>query len=463
MRLCCGVVQLLRDRTGCTLAEAAQCLGEPEDRITDWQMILHESNAPLPTLAELNDFCLFSLDIAQRRAVMTRLSNRPAVRRSEQSQKAPHSSHEHHVSPEQRMICAMANYLRAQFGFLQKDAAAAVGVSAPTLSTLNRRIEEDGGQGITQEEALRLLVERVGIEELTNLAETSPRIAQMRGEEQQKPLPPRNEFIQSDWRRICAMIEVLRVQFQYTVSQAAGILRVNLPSYYAWLRKLGQDGGHGIAPEEALILLERRLGSERLAHLAHTCPRTEQRMAAARHEADVHEPYDREDAEWQMFLAVELLLHVPDVDQVLACAAMQMSEATYERYRERFREREQTVEDRQRAAVLIVDLFDGELPKTQEEISQRLEELYGRKPASRFFRNVLEAIQMGDGESFEGCASDDYVPTDAIPGCREKQEVILGRIRRGDPSGFHPGDRCAYLNVKRADFIRMAIEEGMKK
>ncbi len=70
---------------------------------------------------------------------------------------------------------------------------------------------------------------------------------------------------------------------------------------------------------------------------------------------------------------------------------------------------------------------------------------------------------MGDGSTFEGHASDDYVPTDAMPGGREKQDVILGRIHRGDPSGFHPQDRCAYLDVKRADFIRMAIEEGMKK
>lgn len=395
---------------------------------------------------------------------MTRLSNKSAVRRPEQQQEAPRPSHKHHVSPEQRMICAMADYLRAQFGFLQKDAAAALGISAPTLSTLSGRIEEDGGQGITQEEAYRLLVERVGLEGLTDLAETSPRVARMRGEERQpKTLPLRNEYIQADWRRICAMIEVLRTQFLYTVPQAAGILHVNLPSYYAWLRKIGQDGGHGIVPEEAYLLLANRLGTSSLMDLAETCPVVRRKMAVARQETEERELYDRDDAEWQMFLAVELLLQILGIDRVLACAAMQMSEATYERYRLRYREREQTVVDRRRAAVLIVDLFEGDLPATQEEIRQRLEERYGQQPASRFFRNVLEAIQMGDGSTFEGRASDDYVPTDAMPGCREKHEVILERICRGDPSGFHPGDRCAYLDVKRADFIRMAIEEGMKK
>ncbi|MDD5103541.1 MAG: hypothetical protein PHX93_04030 [Candidatus Peribacteraceae bacterium] len=357
MRLCCGVVQLLCERTACTRAEAAQCLGESEDRITNWQMFLHESNVPLPTLADLNDFCLFSLDIAQRRAVMTRLSARQ--------------------------------------------------------------------------------------------------------EERQKSLSPRNEYIQSDWRRVCAMMDVLREQFSYTVSQAADILHAHLPNYYAWLRKLSRGGGHGIAPEEAYLLLEKKLGSRRLMKLASDCPGVRRRMVSDRQAEEECEPYDRDDAEWQIFLAVEILLEVPGIDQTLACVSLNVSEATYERYREQFGQREQTAEDRQRAAVLIVDLFDGELPKTQEEIRQRLQESYGQK--ANCFTNVLDAIRSGDGDSFEGRASDDYAPTDAMPGSHEKLQVMLQRIRRGDPSGFHSRDRCAYLEVKRADFIRDAIAEGMKK
>ncbi len=254
----------------------------------------------------------------------------------------------------------MAQYLRTKFGFLQKDAAAAVGVSAPALSTLSRRIEEDGGLGIAEEEALRLLIEKVGLEGLTNLAETSPRVAQMRGEKPQpKPLPLRNEYIQADWRRVCAMMEMLRTQFLFTVQQAAGILRVNLPSYYTWLRTLGQNGGHGIAPEEAYRLLSQRLGPNRLLDLASHSPCIQRKKPTARPEAQECELYDMEDAEWQIFLAIELLMQVPTVDQVIACAAMQVSEATYEHYRKVFGEREQTVTDRRRAAVLIVDLFDG--------------------------------------------------------------------------------------------------------
>lgn len=56
MRLCCGVVQLLCDRTGCTLAEAAQCLEESADQIADWQRVLQEHNDPQPGLAEINNF-----------------------------------------------------------------------------------------------------------------------------------------------------------------------------------------------------------------------------------------------------------------------------------------------------------------------------------------------------------------------------------------------------------------------
>lgn len=460
MRLCCGVIRLLCERTGCTPAEAAKCLDETEEQISAWQTILQENNAPPPGLAEISDFCLFSLPVSQRRAVMTRLSRRHADQPSGQAQK-PSPSPARNALQEHRRICAMSDYLRGQFGFLQKDAAAALGIAPSALSNWRTKVNAIGGHGITSEKVLFLLAKKVGLEKLTDLADASPRIARMRGEERQKPLPPRNEYIQSDWRRICDMIDVLRVQFLYTISQATEILHVGLPNYYKWHRKLSQNGGHGISPAEAFLQLARKLGPAQMTALADTCPRIAQKMVPVQDEADIHEPYDQEEAEWQIFLAVEILLEVPGIDRTLACASVHVSETVYEQYREKFGQREQAAEDRQRAAVLIVDLFDGELPRTQEEIRQRLQESYGQK--ADCFRNVLDAIRAGSGDSFEGRASDDYVPTDAMPGSWEKCEVILERIRCGDPSGFHPQDRCAYLDVKRADFIRMAIAEGMEK
>lgn len=460
MRLRCGVIQLVQERTGCTLGEAAKCLGESEETIIDWRARVQERNDPAPGLAELNNYCLFSLSVPERRAVMTRLS---AAQRPQQPHERSQSSRRPPTLPEeQRLICAMSQYLREQMGLLQKDAAAAFDIAPSVLSLWSKRVEESGGQTIAPEEAFSLLLKRLGLDGLADLAENSPRVARMRGEVRQKPLPPRNEYIQADWRRVCAMIELLRTQFLFTVPQSANILHVNLPSYYAWLRKLGKNGGHGIAPEEAYGLLTKRLGEAKILDLAAHCPCVQRKKPTARPEAEECELYDMEDAEWQIFLAIELLLQVPTVDQVIACAAMQVSEATYEQYRKRFGGRQQTTRERRRAATLIVDLFDGELPKTQEEIGRCLRERYGQKPGT-FFNNVLEAIELGDGKSFEGRASDDYVPTDAMPGCREKHQVILDRIRRGDPSGFHMADRCAYLDMKRADFFRWAIQEGMRK
>lgn len=463
IRLCCGIVRLLLEQTDCTLAEAARYLGETEDIIVEWQRILQEHNAPPPGLADINSFCL-SLPVSQRGKIMTRLSARKTAQRPQQSQEQQRSSRRPPIlHEEQRVICAMTQYLRSKWGLLQKDAAEAFDVAQSALSLWSKRVEEDDGQTIPPEETLLLLAKRLGSDRLTDLAEKSPRVRRMRGEEIQKPPSLRTEYIEGDWRRICAMVELLRTQFAYTVSQAARILKVGLPNYYAWLRKISRDGGHGITPEEAYLLLDKRLNTARLMDLALNCPAVRKKMVCARQPVERQEPYFREEAEWQLFLAVEILLDIPGIDLSLACSSLNVSEAVYEQYRQKFLHREQTADDRRRAASLIVDLFEGELPKTQEEIRKHLEELNEQKPDSRFFRNVLEAIRMGDGHTFVGRASNGYVPTDAMPGSHEKHDVILGRIDRGDPSGFHPGDRCAYLDVKRADFIRLAIAEGMEK
>jgi hypothetical protein len=55
-------------------------------------------------------------------------------------------------------------------------------------------------------------------------------------------------------------------------------------------------------------------------------------------------------------------------------------------------------------------------------------------------KNVFEAIQtLGHDFDFEP-SREAFEPTDAVPGSKEKMEVIIDRLRRGLPL-HHPEDR----------------------
>lgn len=59
-------------------------------------------------------------------------------------------------------------------------------------------------------------------------------------------------------------------------------------------------------------------------------------------------------------------------------------------------------------------------------------------------RNVFDAIlETGHDEDFVPQVNDDFRPTDAPAGSREKLEVLARRIARGQPL-WHPEDRCDY-------------------
>lgn len=59
-------------------------------------------------------------------------------------------------------------------------------------------------------------------------------------------------------------------------------------------------------------------------------------------------------------------------------------------------------------------------------------------------RSVLEAISQGfwDYEPQEA-EEDEYVPTDAIPGSRQKLDILAERLESGLPL-WHPEDRRDY-------------------
>lgn len=65
-------------------------------------------------------------------------------------------------------------------------------------------------------------------------------------------------------------------------------------------------------------------------------------------------------------------------------------------------------------------------------------------------RNVFEAIlECGHDEDFVPHATDDFVPTDAPAGSKEKLAVLAERVRRGQPL-WHDEDRRDYSGLTGA-------------
>lgn len=65
-------------------------------------------------------------------------------------------------------------------------------------------------------------------------------------------------------------------------------------------------------------------------------------------------------------------------------------------------------------------------------------------------RNVFDAIQeCGHDEEFVPSEGEDFVPTDAPAGSREKIDVLAERIMRGLPL-WHPMDRNDYSGLTGA-------------
>ena len=66
------------------------------------------------------------------------------------------------------------------------------------------------------------------------------------------------------------------------------------------------------------------------------------------------------------------------------------------------------------------------------------------------YRNVFEAIdQQGHDEDFAPIETDDFVPTGAAPGTREKIELLRERIAMGLPL-WHQEDRRDYRGLVAA-------------
>jgi len=65
-------------------------------------------------------------------------------------------------------------------------------------------------------------------------------------------------------------------------------------------------------------------------------------------------------------------------------------------------------------------------------------------------RNVFEAIlECGHDEDFVPVATDEFTPTEAPAGSREKLDVLAERVRRGEPL-WHSEDRSDFSGLTGA-------------
>lgn len=74
----------------------------------------------------------------------------------------------------------------------------------------------------------------------------------------------------------------------------------------------------------------------------------------------------------------------------------------------------------------------------------------GGNKSMRQMRNVFEAIlKYGHDEDFAPSADDEFFPTEAPAGSREKLDVLADRVLRGEPL-WHPEDRPDYSGLTGA-------------
>lgn len=68
----------------------------------------------------------------------------------------------------------------------------------------------------------------------------------------------------------------------------------------------------------------------------------------------------------------------------------------------------------------------------------------------RQMRNVFEAIlKYGHDEDFAPVEDEEFSPTEAPAGSKEKLEVLAARVQRGEPL-WHPDDRPDYSGLTGA-------------
>jgi hypothetical protein len=74
----------------------------------------------------------------------------------------------------------------------------------------------------------------------------------------------------------------------------------------------------------------------------------------------------------------------------------------------------------------------------------------GGSNSMRQMRNVFEAIlKYGHDEDFSPSAGDEFYPTEAPAGSKEKLDVLAERVLRGEPL-WHPDDRPDYSGLTGA-------------
>lgn len=227
-------------------------------------------------------------------------------------------------------------------------------------------------------------------------------------------------------QQLVACVAVMRFMERHslTAKVACVMLRVN---FIAFRNRREKWEGQEVNEEIVEAYINRNLDRERLQEFL-----TERERQKAEDEQEKHE---QEMRDWGLFLAIQQLrqthkLTIPNASRRCGITSSKFS-YLFERFSDRGEPPFEAVEQRNRYIAAA-----GYIPPDEAPVSDA-----DSPGVFAFIR------RHGTDEDFAidptGIDADEFVPTDAPPGSREKVEVLAERVMRGFPL-WHPQDREGY-------------------
>lgn len=164
----------------------------------------------------------------------------------------------------------------------------------------------------------------------------------------------------------------------------------------------------------------------------------------------------RNDEAFACHLAILELRKRSQLTMYMVCERLKISKQTPYNYHKRFDGRIPQDEDLRRCAAIL----ERVAPTAPELVAENPPPLEGAGAP----KNVFEAIEtLGRNEDFMPRISDDFVPTEAYPGSREKIAVLLGRAEQGHPL-WHEWDRRTMggSETPELELLRMKVQRSSR-
>lgn len=187
--------------------------------------------------------------------------------------------------------------------------------------------------------------------------------------------------------------------------------------------------------------------------------------------------------QWQIYAAVWYLMEIQGLSMKNACALLDVPCTLYYSYSRKFKSAVPSAHTLERGIAFIRQRLGDDIPAALDRLgfgSQNddhsnespeeplepeeldSEVVHSEVPPGFQPKNIFDAVKYGQFDFVPG-NTENYVPTDAPPGTREKVDVMLGRAHRGNPSLFHPRDPRIRGGKSWRQELREAEADGMRK